>query len=132
MYASVEGRVPLLDRQVVEYTWNIPSELTRVEGVEKSLVRRALADILPPAVLSRAKCAWPWHDSPRYAEALRDLARDVLADPNSPALPLFDRTRIEERCERPTEGDEISGLNLVLERLIQVDAWLREYRVELV
>src|SRR5213076_2362808 len=55
MATSLECRVPLLDHELVELTARIPAELKIKGGELKHLMKRALADLLPPEILHRKK-----------------------------------------------------------------------------
>lgn len=55
MAHSVEGRFPFLDHRVVEFAATIPPRL-RMKGLnEKNILKKAMADILPAAIVSRKK-----------------------------------------------------------------------------
>jgi asparagine synthase (glutamine-hydrolysing) len=52
---SVEGRVPFLDHRLIELAARIPPKF-KIRGLdEKHVLKRAFADILPPAITSRPK-----------------------------------------------------------------------------
>jgi asparagine synthase (glutamine-hydrolysing) len=56
--ASAHGTVPhvgFLDPDVLEYAFRIPSEYKLRDGVEKWILRQAVADLLPAPVLNRPK-----------------------------------------------------------------------------
>ena len=55
MAHGLEVRVPLLDRDVVEFAFALPERLLVREEETKVLFRRAIADLLPRDVLSRPK-----------------------------------------------------------------------------
>ncbi len=128
MYVGVEGRVPFCDHHLLQYMWNVPQALQSVDGVEKSLLRRALTGLLPSGVVNRKKSVFPRTNHPLYLQGLRDRARDLLAG-TSPATPLFDVANLRRLCE---PADETLADDLfVLEHFIQTDVWLKEYRVRL-
>jgi asparagine synthase (glutamine-hydrolysing) len=55
MAASLEGRAPFLDHHVVELACRLPVTL-KVRGlVTKRVLRRAVADLVPPAIRRRVK-----------------------------------------------------------------------------
>src|SRR5258707_6219863 len=55
MAASIESRVPFLDDHVVEYTAALPGRY-KVRGWQtKAVLRSAVADLIPPAILTRPK-----------------------------------------------------------------------------
>jgi asparagine synthase (glutamine-hydrolysing) len=55
MAVSLEARVPLLDRRVIEFSFGIGEELRYCDGETKGLLRRAYRGILPDDILDRRK-----------------------------------------------------------------------------
>lgn len=55
MANSVEERLPLLDKEIIEYAFTIPPHLKIGNGQEKYILRRAVADLLPPEIVNRRK-----------------------------------------------------------------------------
>ncbi|MFD5514950.1 asparagine synthase (glutamine-hydrolyzing) [Streptomyces sp. NPDC127066] len=132
MAVGLEVRVPYCDHRLVEYVWNVPWEMKTADGREKSLLRMAFADRLPPAVLDRPKCAYPASFSPVYAAGVIAGVRALAGDPDSPLAPVLDRQRIEDviaAADRPT----LTHANHahVLIPLLEVDRWMRDLGVTL-
>jgi asparagine synthase (glutamine-hydrolysing) len=132
MAAGLEVRVPFCDHRLVDYAWNIPWSLQRAGGQEKGLLRAAMAGLLPDKVLHRPKSGFPVSQSPEYLGAVRDAVREVLGDPSSPARPLLNEHAMRELVD----GDQWSKGSFNpppwLPRALLLDAWLREYRVDVV
>ena len=59
MAASLESRVPFLDHHLVDQVAAIPGHLRMHDGVTKSLLRDAVKDIVPPAIMKRRKMGFP-------------------------------------------------------------------------
>src|SRR3989440_1506443 len=55
MAASLEARIPLLDYKLIEYAASIPSDIKVKLFQTKYLLKRAYADFLPEAILTRKK-----------------------------------------------------------------------------
>jgi asparagine synthase (glutamine-hydrolysing) len=55
MAHSIEGRVPFLDNDLVEFCARVPSHLKIRNGVEKYLLKKATAAILPRETVQRKK-----------------------------------------------------------------------------
>jgi len=55
MAHSVEGRFPFLDHRVVEFAGRIPSRYKMKALGEKNILKKAVADILPSAIVRRKK-----------------------------------------------------------------------------
>lgn len=128
----LRNRVP---GRLVEYAWNIPWWMKQCDQVEKGILRRALRDVLPKDVLYRRKSPYPKTHNPSYLAAVRELLMELLEDRTSPLRPLLDinavrqLTRLEgDAFDRPWYGQLMTGPQLFA-YLIQVDTWLREYKV---
>ncbi|MFL6109852.1 MAG: asparagine synthase (glutamine-hydrolyzing) [Catenulispora sp.] len=130
MAVGLEVRVPFCDHRLLEYAWNVPWEMKTADGREKSLLRMAFADRLPPPVLQRPKSAYPATFSPGYAADVISGIRALAADPDSPMAGLLDRRRIEDAIAaagRPTLV--FANPAHVLTPLLEVDLWMREVGV---
>jgi|LWDU01.1.fsa_nt_gi asparagine synthase (glutamine-hydrolysing) len=55
MAASVEGRVPLLDHNLVELSFKIPEKLNLLDGAEKGLFKESVKDLIPRGIIERKK-----------------------------------------------------------------------------
>src|SRR5439155_22998742 len=58
MAASVEARVPLLDHRLVEFVASLPLAVKLRHGA-KTLLKRAVAPLLPASTIRRRKHAFP-------------------------------------------------------------------------
>ncbi|REE99039.1 asparagine synthase (glutamine-hydrolyzing) [Thermomonospora umbrina] len=133
MAAGLEVRVPFCDHRLVEYVYNVPWRMKTFDGREKSLLRAAVADLLPESVLTRKKNPYPSTQDHAYERALRARV-DKLCAPGSPVLELVPLHRIRALLARPEGAYEVGGpwgARAVLERLIEFDFWMTEYGVRL-
>lgn len=55
MAVSLESRVPMLDRDVVEFAWTLPIEYLRDEKVGKKVLRDVLYRYVPKEMMDRPK-----------------------------------------------------------------------------
>jgi len=55
MANSVEERLPLLDKEIIEFAFSVPPGLKIKNGLEKYILRKAVEDLLPPEIVSRKK-----------------------------------------------------------------------------
>ncbi len=130
MATGFEVRVPFCDYRLVQYVWNIPWEMKTVDGIEKGILRRAFAHVLPEDVRDRRKSAYPTVQNPGYDRATREWTLELLDDANAPVQPLLDRRVVRELAE----SDAPLPPNLVVspfERIIQLNEWLKKYEVTL-
>ncbi|GHF56326.1 asparagine synthetase B [Kitasatospora xanthocidica] len=128
MANGLEVRVPFCDHRLVQYVFNTPWAMKSFDGREKSLLRAAVRDLLPPEIADRPKSPYPVTTDPRYPAQLRaELARLVDAA-DSPALDLLDRRRLSDALAPDTDPQSVRlGVDLALD----LDAWLTEYQVTL-
>ena len=129
MATSLEVRVPFCDYRLVEYVWNIPWEMKMVDGIEKGLLRRVFADVLPEDVVRRKKSAYPTVQHPAYKEATRKWALDIVNNSNAPIQPLLDPRSVRALTENEATSPVI--LTSLAERIIQINEWLKHYQVTL-
>ena len=55
MAVSLEARVPLLSRKIIEFIFSVPESTRFYRGKLKGLLKEAYKDILPPEILNRKK-----------------------------------------------------------------------------
>ncbi|WP_214103120.1 asparagine synthase (glutamine-hydrolyzing) [Acrocarpospora catenulata] len=130
MAAGLEVRVPFCDHRLVEYVYNTPWKLKAFDGREKSLLRHAVKDLLPPSVLNRKKSGYPtmMHDN-RFSSALLLEAKEVLADAHNPLFTLFNRKWVQSVVE--ADSSKIThGEKLLLDKMIDMYYWIDIYSPE--
>jgi asparagine synthase (glutamine-hydrolysing) len=137
MRNSLEVRVPFADHKIVEYAFNIPWSYKYCDNMEKGLLRRALKGMMPDEVLYRKKSPYPKTHNPEYLRIVQSWLRAILSDPTSPLLQLIDKQEVTEIVEtggasfgKPWFGQLMRGPQLIA-YLIQIDIWMREYKVEI-
>ena len=72
MAVSLEARVPLLARSLIEFSFSLPESIRYYNGELKGLLRHAYRTILPDSILDRRKKGF---GIPRHY--LRDLTQDI-------------------------------------------------------
>ena len=136
MAVGLEVRVPFCDHRLAEYVWNVPWEIKQIDGIEKGLLRRAVADLLPEPVLRRPKSIYPTSADPAYATAVHAKMRALLADPGAPLFQLIDHGALSEAYAADPSLPGRAGVQpsplVSAAFLIDVNLWLAEYRVRLV
>jgi asparagine synthase (glutamine-hydrolysing) len=102
MAHSLELRVPFLDREIVELAARIPGPMTIRHGVGKHILRRALAPVLPAAVVERPKHPLQMQVNHGLVETLDYLCDQLLRPADVRARGFFDPRRVEMlRTSRP-------------------------------
>lgn len=131
MASALEGRVPFLDHRLVEYVHNVPWAMKTFDGREKSLLRAAVRDLLPPSVLYRRKAGYPPTDDPRYDRLLAGRLAELVADETAPLRPLLDLPTATSYVKDPTGPAAAKVNRFAMETVLSLNAWLARYRVRL-
>ncbi len=126
MAAGLELRAPFLDHTLVELMGRIPSAL-KLSGFRalKSLLKRALGDRLPPAILRRGKQGFGVPFGDWFRGPLAGLVRDVLEPARLRRDGLFDVARVGQLVDAHLGGDR--DHRKVLWSLLAFELWRREY-----
>ncbi|MFD4482922.1 MULTISPECIES: asparagine synthase (glutamine-hydrolyzing) [unclassified Streptomyces] len=130
MAVGLEVRVPFCDHRLVEYVYNAPWSLKSFDGREKSLLREATADVLPRSVYDRVKSPYPSTQDPKYALALQEHVKDLLAEPAHPVFDLVDRDRVLRAAGRDVP-QITQASRRGLERTLDLALWLDLYKPEI-
>jgi asparagine synthase (glutamine-hydrolysing) len=100
MAHSVEARVPFLDRRLVEFAAGIPGSVRTQSRDPKGLLRNAVADLLPPELLTAPKRGFVIPYGEWLRNELRPAAERLLSRERIVAQGLF-RPEIVERYVEP-------------------------------
>ena len=118
-----EYRYPFLDKDLVNYLFSIPREQILRPGRRRSLMRRALANIVPHEVLERRRKAYQLR-APLYAlQQAHDVVEKLFANSMLADAGLIDITALRQSLRRTAEGDP-AWWQAVL-RTIALELWLR-------
>lgn len=134
MYFGLEARVPFADHRIVEYVFNVPWSFKYRNGVEKSLLRDALSDLLSESLITRKKSPYPKTYNPNYEKLLIQKFNDILNDSNSPITPFIDKKKAIAAINAPSDyGKPWFGQLMCFPQLIaymiQVNYWLDKYKL---
>lgn len=136
MYSGLEARVPFADHRIMEYVFNVPWEMKYRNGVEKTLLRDACADLLPPELLHRKKSPYPKTYHPEYETRLAERLLAIINNPNAPLTPLIDKKKAQvfiashKELGRPWFGQLMAGPQLMA-YFIQINYWMEKYHLSI-
>ena len=95
MAASIESRVPFLDHVLVEFATRIPREV-QIKGLTgKTILKKAMEDLLPHSIIYRPKLGFPTPWSGWLAGPRLETIRAMLLEPRSLNRGYFRRESIE-------------------------------------
>lgn len=134
MYSGLEVRVPFCDYRIAEYLYGVPWEYKDYQGREKGLLRYAMRDILPDAVLHRKKSPYPKTYDPNYLQLVSGMLRSVLDDPKARIFGIISRSALEDLLTAeyvwPWYG-QLMRVPQTIAYMLQINYWLEEYKVRI-
>jgi asparagine synthase (glutamine-hydrolysing) len=125
MAASIESRVPFLDHELVEFAARMPERM-KIRGMTtKFVLRKAMAGLLPPEILTRGKMGFPvpvgaWLRGP-YRHVLDDLVLGQRATQRG----LFDPAALRRLVTSHASGEGNHAERLW--SLVNLELWQRLY-----
>ena len=132
MYHALEVRVPFCDYRIAEYLYGIPWEMKDYQGREKGLLRYAVKDLLPEEIVYRKKSPYPKTFDPKYEQLVSDRLRSLL-ETDTPLWHLVRkeaaRNLLNQESYWPWYG-QLMRRPQTIAYLLQMDFWLRHYRIE--
>ncbi len=118
-----EKRYPYLDRDLLEFLFAIPREQLVRPGEHRSLVRRALAGIVPDEVLHRRRKAYvsraPLAAISQEWESFAGLSKDMA----TASLGIVNARSFAEILERARQGKQVPIVSVM--RTLDLEIWLR-------
>jgi asparagine synthase (glutamine-hydrolysing) len=124
MAASMELRVPFLDHLLMEWAWRLPPGLKLKGGTGKYLLRRAAADLLPPAIATRPKRGFAIPVQQWLRDGLAAQARRLLVEEGSHRR-FFDLHQVETLLAQHRRGG--SDVSEQLFALVMFALWHRTF-----
>jgi asparagine synthase (glutamine-hydrolysing) len=122
MAHSLEARSPLLDHHLLEWAAGLPTRMKVRSGGTKLIMKRALAEWLPPEVVNRPKMGFGVPLAAWLRGELRDYAYDLLTDRTAGRRGLFRPAAVSKLLREHDAGIDRSRQ---LWALIQFEQWHR-------
>ena len=124
MAASLEGRSPFLDHEIVEWSARVPDQL-KVKGRSgKYLLKKAFAKELPESIKGRGKQGFGIPVSAWFRGPLYNWSREMLLTNGSPLHRWFDRAALNQLIEEHTSARMDHGKRLYA--LAMLGVWAKK------
>ena len=122
MAASIESRVPFLDHKLAEWVAGLPQSFKLRGSTTKWILREAMKDKLPAAIINRRKMGFPVPVGTWFQKEWRHLIDDYVDGPRLRARGLFERTYISRMI-----AEHQAGVNHAerLWALLNFEIWAR-------
>lgn len=120
---GLQGRSPLFDQRVVELSMQIPTEY-KLSGVEeKAVLKQAVADLLPTAILHRPKSGMMVPVQLGFHKFWNQPARELLLSRKAAIAPYLNQSFIHNLLNY--QGDTWGRYGVKLWLLASLEIWLK-------
>ncbi len=123
MANSMELRVPFLDTDLVEYVAGLPPRHLRRRGTLKYVLRKAFADVIPPAVRDRGKQGFAVPLPEWFRGPWRGVLHERVLTADARLWEWLDRNYVTDRAEAHLEGK--IDYSQQLWALLTLETWLQ-------
>jgi asparagine synthase (glutamine-hydrolysing) len=120
---AFERRYPVLDRNLLEYLFAIPREQLVRPGQRRSLMRRALKDIVPAEILGRKRKAFVTAAPIRIAEEHYEQFSLAGCEIFGEAAEIIHSSRFLDALNDARQGKQVPPTPLM--RTVAMERWLR-------
>ena len=104
MSVSLESRVPMLDKSVVEFAWRLPLDLKIRKGQQKWLLRQVLYRYVPRELVERPKMGFGVPIDVWLRGGLREWAEDLLSPERLKKQGFFRTEEITKKWQEHKSG----------------------------
>ena len=125
MAASLEARVPLLDYHLIEYAASIPSNIKIKPFQAKYLLKRAYADFLPQAILTRKKMGFNVPIGSWFQGDQRNLISRLLLSERARSRGFLNNEYVARLLRDHLQGRTEYGAQLFI--LASLELWFRVF-----
>ncbi|MGB3514379.1 MAG: asparagine synthetase B family protein [Microcoleaceae cyanobacterium] len=121
--ASLIGLSPLFDQRIVELSLEIPPEYKLSGADEKAVLKRAVADLLPEAILTRPKSGMMVPINFSFRAKWQHRTRNLLLSKKAAIAPYFNQDLIKDWLNY--RGDTWKRYGIQLWLLVSLEIWLQ-------
>jgi asparagine synthase (glutamine-hydrolysing) len=125
MAASLEGRSPFLDHELVEWSARLPDRMKVRGRAGKYLLRKAFADYLPENVRAHRKQGFGIPLAAWFRGPLAQWSRELLLSPSSPLRKWFHESAVRGLIDEHQNGRVDNGKRLYALSMLAVWAGRR-------
>lgn len=123
MGVSLEGRIPLLDKDLIEFAWRVPYSMKVRDGKGKWLMRETLYRQVPKALIDRPKRGFGIPLDVWLRGPLRDWAEDLLSESRLKGEGFFHAAPIRQKWREHLSGTR--NWHFYLWDVLMFQAWLQ-------
>lgn len=125
MAASVEVRVPFIDKEVITTAMQVPGSFKIKKGISKYVLKKAAEKYLPYGIIYRPKASFGAPIRSWISGELRPMVDDLLSEENVTKRGFFNYAFVKRLIENDRKGMDDNAYQIF--QLITVELWCREY-----
>jgi asparagine synthase (glutamine-hydrolysing) len=126
MAVSLETRVPMLDRQVMQLAWQLPAKFKYSDGVGKRVLKDVLYQYVPRSLVDRPKMGFGVPLGQWLNGELKEWAGDLLSPTALEAQGLLNSELVQSSWNIHASGQ--GDASDMLWPILMLQAWLNERR----
>ncbi len=125
MAASVEVRVPFIDKLLVTKAMQIPGHLKIKGGVSKYILKKTAEKYLPKEIIYRKKASFGAPIRSWIANELKSMVDELLSEENINKRGFLNYSFVKKMIESDRSGEEDKAYQIY--QLLTLELWCREY-----
>ena len=125
MAASVELRVPFIDKQVIEFAMHIPGKYKFKRYHSKYILKKAAEAYLPKNIIYRPKASFGAPIRSWISNDLKEMVNDLLSEDRVKQRGLFNPGYISTIISNDRKGLEDNAYQIY--QLLTLELWFQEY-----
>ena len=125
LLSRIEYRYPFLDRDLVEFLFSIPPEQLLRPGRRRSLMRRALVDIVPHEILERRRKAFQLRAPLSALQQAYPKLLKLFADAAIASAGFVDIAQLRRSLKAIAEGDP--KWRQAMLKTIALELWMKPH-----
>lgn len=125
MAAGVEIRVPFLDNDLVDFSYQIPTEYKLRNNVTKYILKKVAERYLPNEVIYRSKAGFGAPVRKWVTEDLSGLVESRLSRENIEKQNIFEHSKVNALVESNKKGDIDASYSIWA--ILAIDSWVRQF-----
>jgi asparagine synthase (glutamine-hydrolysing) len=120
---------PYMNPDLLQYVWNVPWSLKSRPSNWKALLKSAVGDVVPRAVLERRKSGYPGTHDPAYAEQTMDALHAIATDSSAPMHQFMDPDQLKAFAAAADDTMTFSNAAHMLIPVVETNAWMERFEV---
>ena len=125
MAASVEVRVPFIDKRVIELAMKLPGHLKYKRGQSKYILKKVSEKFLPNEIIYRPKASFGAPIRSWISKDLQPMVDDLLSRKNVDKRGVFNYTFVKQLIENDRSGKEDNAYRIY--QLLTFELWCQQY-----